>query len=330
MADITAAMVKEPARAFRRWHDGLQEGAGRNQWRHGSRRRSGCAPRALPPLPRSRAARRLKVWSALPFRGTKGTAVEVNSRNRFRRQERTVPGFREGVRRCARSGSNDVEAIKAAAYPGGGTVQEVLTNNIATIGENQNLRRAKKLSVSAGRGRALCPQCGSSRAWARSAFSSRSKAKPRRQARSIGQAAGHACRRGLPDGARRIGRVDVGNDRTRTRDRTRKRPPKAASLPTSSPRWSMAREAKFAKENALLNQLFVIDNKTKIADVVAAGKEAGADRAEGLCPLPAWRRHRKGSQRLRSRSGRCTSERNKGGLNPLRGIRLGDMALRSL
>ena len=35
--------------------------------------------------------------------------------------------------------------------------------------------------------------------------------------------------------------------------------------------------AKFVKENALLNQLFVIDGKTKISDVVAAAaKEAGA------------------------------------------------------
>jgi elongation factor Ts len=35
---------------------------------------------------------------------------------------------------------------------------------------------------------------------------------------------------------------------------------------------------KFAKENALLSQLFVIDNKTPIADVVAqAGKAAGAE-----------------------------------------------------
>lgn len=34
--------------------------------------------------------------------------------------------------------------------------------------------------------------------------------------------------------------------------------------------------AKFAKENALLSQLFVIDNKTLIADVVArAAKDAG-------------------------------------------------------
>jgi elongation factor Ts len=34
--------------------------------------------------------------------------------------------------------------------------------------------------------------------------------------------------------------------------------------------------AKFAKENALLNQVFVIDGKTRISDVVAAAaKDAG-------------------------------------------------------
>ena len=52
--------------------------------------------------------------------------------------------------------------------------------------------------------------------------------------------------------------------------------------------------AKFRKENALLSQLFVMDNKTKVADVVAAGRQGSrrADHAQGLCPLPARRRHR--------------------------------------
>ena len=64
--------------------------------------------------------------------------------------------------------------------------------------------------------------------------------------------------------------------------------------------------AKFRKENALLSQLFVIDNKTPVADVVAAGRQGSrrADRAEGLRPLPARRRHREGGKRLRRRSRR--------------------------
>ena len=40
--------------------------------------------------------------------------------------------------------------MKTPAYPGGGTVAERLTNNIATIGENQSLRRAAVLEVSEG------------------------------------------------------------------------------------------------------------------------------------------------------------------------------------
>src|SRR3546814_3806981 len=40
--------------------------------------------------------------------------------------------------------------LKAAAYPDGGTVAEKLTDNVATIGENQQLRRMKTVSVSNG------------------------------------------------------------------------------------------------------------------------------------------------------------------------------------
>ncbi len=63
--------------------------------------------------------------------------------------------------------------------------------------------------------------------------------------------------------------------------------------------------AKFRKENALMSQLFVMDNKTKVEDVIAAeAKRLGsADLAQRLCPLPARRRHREEGKRLR-RGGR--------------------------
>ncbi len=45
----------------------------------------------------------------------------------------------------------DVEAIKAAPYPGGSrTVAEELTQLVATIGENMTIRRARVLSVKQG------------------------------------------------------------------------------------------------------------------------------------------------------------------------------------
>src|SRR6185312_14805014 len=45
----------------------------------------------------------------------------------------------------------DLEAIKAAAFPGTGrSVADELTQMVATIGENMNLRRARVLSVGSG------------------------------------------------------------------------------------------------------------------------------------------------------------------------------------
>ena len=100
-------------------------------------------------------------------------------RDRLRRQERPVPGLRAQDRRGrARHGSDDVEALKAAAYPGGGTVGEKLTDNVATIGENQQVRRIEARRGRAGRGRALHAQRAGARTSARSACWSRSRARP--------------------------------------------------------------------------------------------------------------------------------------------------------
>src|SRR3546814_13381274 len=47
-------------------------------------------------------------------------------------------------------GVADAEALSNAAYPSGGTVAEKLVANIATIGENQTLRRVGQVAVSQG------------------------------------------------------------------------------------------------------------------------------------------------------------------------------------
>src|SRR3990170_866820 len=52
-----------------------------------------------------------------------------------------------------RTGAGMMDCKKALAesqMPEGGSVQDALTHNIATIGENQSLRRAKTLSVGQG------------------------------------------------------------------------------------------------------------------------------------------------------------------------------------
>ncbi len=83
--------------------------------------------------------------------GTKGVAVEVNSETDFVAKNDKFQDFvRKTTDVALTLGSDDVEALKAAAYPDGGTVADKLTDNVATIGENQQVRRMKTVSVSQG------------------------------------------------------------------------------------------------------------------------------------------------------------------------------------
>jgi elongation factor Ts len=83
--------------------------------------------------------------------GTKGAVFEVNSETDFVARNESFQGFVSTVTGLALTNGEDLEALKAVAYPETGrTVAEELTHNIATIGENMNLRRARVISVEDG------------------------------------------------------------------------------------------------------------------------------------------------------------------------------------
>jgi len=77
--------------------------------------------------------------------------VEVNAETDFVSRNETFQAFVETVAKIALDVGEDIEAIKAAAFPGTGrTVAEETTHLIATIGENMLLRRARVLHVQSG------------------------------------------------------------------------------------------------------------------------------------------------------------------------------------
>ncbi|MFH5923705.1 translation elongation factor Ts [Roseomonas xinghualingensis] len=83
--------------------------------------------------------------------GTKAAMVEVNAETDFVARNEQFQGFVETVAKIALEAGEDVEAIKAAAFPGAGhSVAEELTRLIATIGENMTIRRARVFSVGSG------------------------------------------------------------------------------------------------------------------------------------------------------------------------------------
>ncbi|MCB2013965.1 MAG: translation elongation factor Ts [Sphingobium sp.] len=208
--------------------------------------------------------------------GTKGVAVEVNSETDFVAKNEQFQDFVRSVTAVAlETDAADAEALSNAAFPSGGTVAEKLVSNIATIGENQSLRRVGHVSVEKGvvvdyMHNAQAPGLGKI-----GVLVALEGDAPADVMQPLGkQIAMHiAAAFPLALSADDIDPALLERERAVAAE-------KAAE--SGKPAEIVAKMvdgavAKFAKENALLSQPFVIDNKTPIADVVAkAAKEAGA------------------------------------------------------
>ena len=83
--------------------------------------------------------------------GTKGAVIEVNSETDFVARNESFQEFVGTVGDLTLSTGADVEALKSADYPNTGrNVADELTDKIATIGENMDIRRSLVLEVSEG------------------------------------------------------------------------------------------------------------------------------------------------------------------------------------
>ena len=207
--------------------------------------------------------------------GTRGVAVEVNSETDFVAKNDQFQDFvRKTTEVALTQGSDDIEALKGAAYPGGGTVGDKLTANVATIGENQQLRRMKSVAVSQGvvvpyMHNAQGPNLG--KIGVLVALESTAGADV---LEPLGKQLAMHIAAAFPQA------LDADGLDAEVIERERKIAAEKAAE-TGKPADVQAKMVdgavkKFAKENALLSQVFVMDNKTAIADVVAqAGKAAG-------------------------------------------------------
>jgi elongation factor Ts len=207
--------------------------------------------------------------------GKKGAMIEINSETDFVAKNEQFQDFVRTAAAITLGTGSDIEALKDACWPGGGTVEEKLTSNIATIGENQSIRRGALLSVEEGVvtsyvHNAAAPGLGKIGvlvALEGSGDATVMETLGKQLAMHIAAAAplaltGDALDPGLIQRERAIASEKAAETG------------KPAEIVEKMVEGSMA---KFRKENALLSQLFVMDNKTRIEDVIAAtAKEAGA------------------------------------------------------
>ncbi|MCE1235699.1 MAG: translation elongation factor Ts [Hyphomicrobiales bacterium] len=83
--------------------------------------------------------------------GLRGAVVEVNSETDFVARNETFQGLVKGVAALALGANGDVATLSAATLPSTGkSVAESLTDAVATIGENMQLRRTAAISVADG------------------------------------------------------------------------------------------------------------------------------------------------------------------------------------
>lgn len=150
MAEITAALVKD-----------LREktGAGMMDCKRALTETGGDAEAAVDWLRKKGLSAAAKKSGRVAAEGLIGVVsapgraamVEVNAETDFVARNEQFQVLVEGVAKVALEVGDDVEAIKAAPFPGSGrTVADEITHLVATIGENMTLRRARVLSVGKG------------------------------------------------------------------------------------------------------------------------------------------------------------------------------------
>jgi elongation factor Ts len=207
--------------------------------------------------------------------GNRGAVVEVNSETDFVAKNETFQEFVRTVSELALKASGNVEGLLAASWPAGGTVEEKLTSNIATIGENQSLRRAAVLQVNDGVVVSYVHNAAASGLGKIGVLVALESTGDEAALEGLGKQLAMHIAAANPQAltGEELDPSTIERERAIATEKANESG-KPAEIVSKMVDGAIA---KYRKENALLSQLFVMDNKTKVEDVVkAASKDAGA------------------------------------------------------
>ena len=207
---------------------------------------------------------------------TMGAVVEVNSETDFVAKNEQFQDFVRNVAQIVLATGDDIDELARAQYPGHGTVSEMLTANIATIGENQSLRRAARLEVGQGVIVSYVHNAVASGLGKIGVLVALESGADKAALEALGkQLAMHiAAANPLAMDGDALDPDLVERERAIAQEKAAESG-KPAEIVAKMVEGALA---KFRKENALLSQLFVMDNKTKVSDVISAeAKRLGTD-----------------------------------------------------
>lgn len=207
--------------------------------------------------------------------GNKGAIIELNAETDFVGRNDQFQALARSISEAALTDGHDVEKLKLSKNNVGVAVADQVAQLVGTIGENMNLRRSSKLEVANGVvasyvHSAITPGLGKIGVLV-ALESTGDKAKLEALGKQIAMHIAAAKPEALS-----VADVDPAK-LTRERSVLKEQAIASGKPADIAEKMVEGRVRKYYEEVVLLEQLFVIDNKTKISQVVAdAAKEVGA------------------------------------------------------
>ena len=213
---------------------------------------------------------------AVHVNGANGAMIELNSETDFVSRNEEFQAFAATLAELALS-ADDLEALNAMDYPGTGrNVAEELTNKIATIGENMTLRRMTKVSVSEGQ---IVPYMHNAVADGLGRIGVLVGLQSGASADALTGLGKQLAMHIAATSPASLAVEDLDGDLVARERDVLIEQAKASGKPQEiAEKMVEGRMRKYYQEVVLLEQTFVIDGESKVADVISkAGKDAGAD-----------------------------------------------------
>jgi len=213
---------------------------------------------------------------AIAVEGTSGAVVELNAETDFVARNTEFQDFARSLSGLALA-AGDLDALRAATYPDTGrTVEEELTQKIATIGENMTLRRMERLSVSNGAVVSYMHNATADGLGRIGVLVALESTADEAALQGLGkQLAMHIAATSPAS----LSVDDLDKDAVQRERDVLIEQAKASGKPQEiAEKMVEGRMKKYYQEVVLLEQTSVIDGETRISDVITkAGKDAGAD-----------------------------------------------------
>jgi elongation factor Ts len=211
--------------------------------------------------------------TAVCVKGTQGAAIEINSETDFVSRNEIFQNLVKNVAELA-VGLDNIDSLKVAKSQSGKSVEEEIANNVATIGENLSLRRMQTLSVKDGVIASYVHNSSAENMGMISVLvaleSSGDKAKLMETGKQIAM---HVA----ASRPQTLNKEGVSQDMIQREKDIFTQQSRASGKPDDIiAKMIEGRIRKFLEEIVLLDQVFVMDGKTKISDVISLlAKELG-------------------------------------------------------